>query len=160
VEIKIGFDGIVIADAKAATVFKAKVDPLRSDGWIDAGENDNAIVQTLERTPGSLGVFGYSYYEENRDQIKVASVNGVRPTAQTIADGSYPLSRTLFIYVKKDMIGVTPGLQDFVNEFVSDAASGRGGYLQSRGMIPLPPAQHAAQQAIARAGTVMTRPAT
>ena len=139
--------------------FKALVDPLRADGWIDAGENDNAIVQTLTRTPGSLGVFGFSFYEENMDKVKVASVNGIAPTAATIANGSYPLSRSLYIYVKKSNIGVTPGLREFVEEFLSDAASGRGGYLQGRGLIPLAPAQHEANKATFKAGTTMSRPA-
>ncbi len=113
---------------------------------MDAGENDNAIVGTLTKTPGSLGVFGWSYLEENGDKIKGASVNGVKPSAGSIADGSYPLSRTLFIYVKKAHIGVTQGLQEYVNEFVSDAATGRGGYLQGRGLIPLPPASTTARR--------------
>ncbi|MFZ4608153.1 MAG: substrate-binding domain-containing protein [Caulobacter sp.] len=139
--------------------FKALVDPLRADGWIDAGENDNAIVQTLTRTPGSLGVFGFSFYEENMDKVKVASVNGIAPTPATIANGSYPLSRSLYIYVKKSNIGVTPGLREFVEEFLSDAASGRGGYLQGRGLIPLAPAQHEANKATFKAGTTMSRPA-
>jgi phosphate transport system substrate-binding protein len=139
--------------------FKQMVDPLRNDGWIDAGENDNAIVGTLTKTPGSLGVFGYSYLEENMDKVKAASVNGVRPTAQTIADGSYPLSRSLFIYVKKANVGVTPGLREFIDEFVSDAATGRGGYLQSRGLIPLPPGQHDGNKATAKALPAMPRPA-
>ncbi len=140
--------------------FKGLVDPLRADGWIDAGENDNAIVQTLTKTPGALGVFGYSFLEENGDKVKGARINGVEPNAQTIANGSYPLSRSLFIYVKKSQLGVTPGLQEFVTEYLSDAATGRGGYLQGRGLIPLPPAQHEAAKAAFKAGTVMTRPAS
>ena len=138
--------------------YKALVDPMRADGWIDAGENDNAIVQTLTRTPGALGVFGYSFYEENMDKVKVASVNGIAPTATTIANGSYPLSRSLYIYIKKSNLGVTPGLREFVEEFLSDAASGRGGYLQGRGLIPLAPAQHEAGKASFKAGTSMMRP--
>jgi phosphate transport system substrate-binding protein len=139
--------------------FKELVDPLRKDGWVDAGENDNAIVGTLTKTPGSLGVFGWSYLEENMDKIKGASVNGVKPSPNTIADGSYPLSRSLFIYVKKANIGVTQGLQEFLNEFVSDAATGRGGYLQSRGLIPLPAGQHDAQKQAAQKLPPMARPA-
>jgi phosphate transport system substrate-binding protein len=141
-------------------LFKSKVDPLRNDGWIDAGENDNAIVGTLTKTPGSLGVFGWSYLEENMDKVKGASVNGVKPSAQTISDGSYPLSRSLYIYVKKANLGVTPGLQDFVSEFTSDAATGRGGYLQGRGLIPLPPAAHEGQKAAGKSGAPMARPAS
>jgi phosphate transport system substrate-binding protein len=140
--------------------FKGLVDPLRADGWIDAGENDNAIVQTLTRTPGALGVFGYSFYEENMDKVKVATINGIAPNATTIANGSYPLSRSLYIYVKKSNLGVTPGLREFVEEFLSDAASGRGGYLQGRGLIPLPPAAHEAGKATFKAGTAMGRPAS
>ncbi|CAN5125202.1 substrate-binding domain-containing protein [soil metagenome] len=139
--------------------FKAKVDPLRTDGpWVDAGENDNAIVGTIEKTPGALGVFGYSFLEENANRIKAASVNGVKPSAQTIASGQYPLSRSLYIYVKKDQVGVTPGLKEFIAEFVSDSATGRGGYLQGRGLIPLPPAQHEAQKAAAGKLTPMAAP--
>ncbi|MDP3658523.1 substrate-binding domain-containing protein [Phenylobacterium sp.] len=138
--------------------FKEMVDPLRKNGWIDAGENDNAIVQTLTKTPGALGVFGYSFLEENMDKVKGASVNGVAPTAGAISDGSYPLSRSLYIYVKKAHVGVTKGLPEFMQELVSDAATGRGGYLQSRGLIPLPQSQHDAQkQAIAKL-TPMARP--
>ena len=140
--------------------FKELVDPMRKDGWVDAGENDNAIVGTLTKTPGSLGVFGWSYLEENMDKIKGASINGVKPSAASISDGSYPLSRSLYIYVKKAHIGVTQGLQEYVNEFVSDAATGKGGYLQGRGLIPLPASQHAAQQAIAKNLTPMARPAS
>ncbi|HEY9217941.1 MAG TPA: substrate-binding domain-containing protein [Phenylobacterium sp.] len=140
--------------------FKAVVDPLRSDGWVDSGENDNLIVQTITRTPGSLGVFGYSFLEENQDKVKGMPVAGIRPTPATIADGSYPLSRTLFIYVKKARLGQTQGLQEFVDEFVSDAATGRGGYLQSRGLIPLPAGQHASQKEIAEKMSPMGRPAS
>lgn len=141
--------------------FKALAGTVREDGrWIDAGENDNAIVATLTRTPGALGVFGFSFLEENQDRVKGASINGVAPTPGTIANGSYPLSRSLYIYVKKDALETTPGLREFVSEFLSDAASGRGGYLQSRGLIPLPGGQHAAAQAAFTNGTSMTRPAS
>ena len=140
--------------------FKELVNPLRKDGWVDAGENDNAIVQTLTKTPGALGVFGFSFLEENGDKVKGMPINGVRPTPATISDGSYPLSRSLYIYVKKAHLGTTKGLQEYVNEFVSDAASGRGGYLQQRGLIPLPPSQHESQKAAAQRATPMARPAS
>lgn len=141
--------------------FKEIVDPLRRDGgWVDAGENDNAIVQTLTKTPGALGVFGFSFLEENMDKVKGAKVNGVAPTPDAISSGAYPLSRTMFIYVKKAHLGKTPGLAEFVSEFTSDAATGRGGYLQSRGLIPLPAGQHASVKAAAAKGASMTRPAS
>lgn len=139
--------------------FETLAHTLREDGaWIDSGENDNAIVQTLTRTPGSTGVFGYSFLEQNSNQVKAHSVNGVMPTLDTIASGEYPISRSMFIYVKKQHVGVTPGLEQFVMEFMSDASAGRGGYLQDRGLVPLPAADLAAQQTIARAMTVMTAP--
>lgn len=139
--------------------FKEMVDPLRKDGWLDAGENDNAIVQTLTKTPGALGVFGWSFLEENMDKVKGASVNGVKPSLTSISDGSYPLSRSLFIYVKKSNLGVTKGLREYMAEFVSDAATGRGGYLKDRGLIPLPAAMHEANKAAVRTLTPMGRPA-
>ncbi|WP_426000063.1 substrate-binding domain-containing protein [Caulobacter sp. DWR1-3-2b1] len=139
--------------------FKAKVAPMRTDGgWVDAGENDNAIIGTIQKTPNAIGVFGYSFLEQNANSIKAASINGVKPSIQTITSGAYPISRSLYIYVKKSQIGVTPGLKEFVNEFVSDAATGRGGYLQSRGLIPLPPQEHEANKAKSKALPVMTAP--
>ncbi|WP_304166960.1 substrate-binding domain-containing protein [Phenylobacterium aquaticum] len=139
--------------------FKAKSHTLRSEGvWIDAGENDNAIVQTLEKTPHSLGVFGYSFLDNNMDKVKAAKVEGVSPTFATISSGAYPLSRSLYIYVKKANIGVTPGLREFVAAFVSDGATGKGGYLQDRGLIPLPAADHAAQKDVAKTLPIIAAP--
>jgi phosphate transport system substrate-binding protein len=140
--------------------FKERAHTLRRDGaWVDAGENDNAIVQTLEKTPNALGVFGYSFLENNMDRVKAATVEGVAPSFETISSGAYPLSRSLYIYVKKANVGVTPGLREYVNAFVSDAAAGRGGYLQQRGLIALPPAEHDAQKAAAQGLTAMAAPA-
>lgn len=139
--------------------FETLAHTLREDnGWIDSGENDNAIVQTLTRTPGSLGVFGFSFLEQNMDTVKPLTIDGVAPSAAAIADGSYPLARSLYIYVKKQHIGVTPGLKEFVMEFMSDAAAGRGGYLQDRGLVPLPADELAAQRAIVTAMTPMASP--
>lgn len=139
--------------------FEALTHTLREDNlWIDSGENDNAIVQTLTRTPGSLGVFGFSFLEQNMDTVKPETIDGVAPTVETIADGSYPLARSLYIYVKKQHVGVTPGLEQFVQEFLSDGSAGRGGYLQDRGLVPLPAAELAAQRAAATAMTPMAAP--
>jgi phosphate transport system substrate-binding protein len=139
--------------------FKQRAGSLREDGgWIDAGENDNAMVQILTRTPGSLGVFGYSFLEQNRDQVRAAAIDGVAPTNEAIQDGSYPLSRSLYIYVKKAHVGVTPGLKEFAQEFVSDSAVGRGGYLLDRGLIPLPQEGVLATRAAVAALAPMPRP--
>ena len=139
--------------------FETLAHTLREDNaWIDSGENDNAIVQTLTRTPGSLGVFGYSFLEQNMDSVKPLTIDGVAPSPATIGDGSYPLARSLYIYVKKQHVGVTPGLKEFVLEFMSDASAGRGGYLQDRGLIPLPVDELAAQRAIATNMTAMAAP--
>ncbi|HEX5776224.1 MAG TPA: substrate-binding domain-containing protein [Caulobacteraceae bacterium] len=144
------------SDEKA---FKARAHPVRTDGaWIDSGENDNAIVQTLAKTPGAVGVFGYSFLDNNMDTVKPASIEGVAPSIATISDGSYPLSRSLFIYVKKASMTEKPAVKAFVDAFVSDAASGKGGYLQSRGLIPLPDADRTAQKAAAGEMKAMTAP--
>jgi phosphate transport system substrate-binding protein len=139
--------------------FETLAHTLREDNaWIDSGENDNAIVQTLNRTPGSLGVFGFSFLEQNLDTVKAETIDGVAPSAATIADGTYPLARSLYIYVKKQHVGVTPGLEAFVLEFMSDASAGRGGYLQDRGLVPLPADQLEAVRTAFRARTAMVRP--
>jgi phosphate transport system substrate-binding protein len=144
---------------KDEDAFKAKAHTVRSDGaWVDSGENDNAIVQTLTKTPNALGVFGYSFLENNLDTVKAATIDGVAPSFETISNGTYPVSRSLYIYVKKANIGVIPGLREYVNAFVSDAATGKGGYLQQRGLIPLHPDEHAAQKKVAADLQVMTAP--
>lgn len=141
--------------------FKQRAHTLRKDGaWIDAGENDNVIVQTLEKTPNAVGVFGYSFLENNMDKVKAADIEGVSPTLENISTGKYPLSRSLYIYVKKANIGVTPGLKEFVDGFLSEAAVGRGGYLLQRGLIPLPADELTAQRDAAKALTPMTAPAS
>lgn len=111
---------------------------LREDGeWIDAGENDNAIVQTLTNTPTAVGVFGYSFLEQNTDKIKGATIGGVAPEFDAIASGRYPVSRSLYFYIKKANIDVTAGLKDYALEFLSDEAAAPGGYLEEIGLIPL-----------------------
>ena len=140
--------------------FKTRAGTIRGDGaWIDSGENDNAIIGTLTKTPGAVGVFGYSFLDNSRDQVKAISINGVQPTIATISDGSYPLSRSLFIYVKKSNLDVIPGLKAYVADFISDAAAGRGGYLQDRGLISLPAAEHEAQKKVLADLKTMTAPA-
>jgi len=111
---------------------------MRQDGpFVEAGENDNLIVQRLNADANALGIFGYSFLYENQDTLKPVAVGGVEPSADTIADGSYGISRPLFFYIKNAHRGVVPGLEEFVTEYVSEEAFGEGGYLSERGLIPL-----------------------
>jgi phosphate transport system substrate-binding protein len=119
--------------------FKRLCHTLREDGaFVEAGENDNLIVQKIEANRNAVGIFGFSFLEENMDKLRGSKIDGVEPTYETIASGKYPASRPLFIYVKKAHIGVIPGLQEFVNEYVSDKALGEEGYLTDRGLVPQP----------------------
>jgi len=121
---------------------KAVCQTVREDGvFIEAGENDNLIVQKLVANPNALGVFGFSFLEENLDKIQGETINGVTPNFENIADGKYPVSRPLFIYVKKAHVGVIPGIKEFIAEFTSEKAVGDEGYLNKKGLIPLPDAQ-------------------
>ncbi|WP_296936825.1 substrate-binding domain-containing protein [uncultured Marinobacter sp.] len=112
---------------------------VREDGaFIEAGENDNLIVQKLIGDEGMYGVFGYSFMEENSDRLQAATLNGKVPTAEAIAADDYPVARSLFFYVKKAHVGVVPGIQEYVSEFTSNAAMGQNGYLKDVGLI-VPP---------------------
>ena len=127
------------ADKKKAT---AACQTVREDGaFIEAGENDNLIVQKLVANPNALGIFGYSFLEENLDKVQGETVNGVVPNFDNIADGKYPVSRPLFVYIKKAHVGVIPGIKEFIAEYTSEKAVGDEGYLGKKGLIPLPDAQ-------------------
>ena len=111
---------------------------VREDGvYVEAGENDNLIISKLEADPSTLGVFGFSFLDQNASRIKGAKVDGVEPTFDNIADGAYPLSRSMYFYVKKAHIGVIPGIEEYLEEFVSEAATGEDGYAVDKGLIPL-----------------------
>ena len=139
--------------------FKALAHAIREDGaWKDAGENDNLIVQALSRNPNLLGVFGFSFYEENMDKVQATPINGKTPTFQSIADGSYPVSRSLFFYIKKQNLGVVPGIKEYAEEFLSEKAAGSKGYLRNRGMVPLPTGERARQAGIVENLTPMAAP--
>jgi len=119
--------------------FKAVCQALREDGaYIEAGENDNLIIQKLDANPNSLGIFGFSYLDQNTDKIQGAIVDGVEPNFEKIADGSYSISRSLYMYVKKSHVGSVPGLEEFLAEFTSDRSWGDEGYLAEKGLIPMP----------------------
>lgn len=111
---------------------------VRDDGaYVDAGENDNLIVQKLVANPNAVGVFGFSFLQENGDKIQGATVESVEPTFDNILSGDYPVSRSLFFYIKKAHVGVVPGIMEYAAEFVSEDASGEFGYLVEKGLIPL-----------------------
>jgi phosphate transport system substrate-binding protein len=118
--------------------YKAICHTVREDGaYVEAGENDNLIVQKLIANPDALGIFGFSFLDQNTDKIQGSCVSGVSPTFDSIADGSYPLSRPLFFYVKKAHIDVIPGTKEYLAEFTSEKAWGPDGYLSEKGMIPM-----------------------
>ena len=118
--------------------YKRVCHTIREDGaYIEAGENDNLIAQKITTNPNALGIFGYSFLEENADKLKGLKIDGIAPTFETIASTKYPTSRPLFIYVKKAHIGVIPGLKEFMAEYVSDRAIGEEGYLTDRGLVAL-----------------------
>ena len=119
--------------------YKVIAHSVREDGaYVEAGENDNLIVQKLEANPNAVGIFGFSFLDQNTDKIQGAYVDGVQPTFELIADGQYPLSRPLFFCVKKTHVGVIPGIREYLAEFTSDKAWGEDGYLAEKGMIPMP----------------------
>ena len=121
--------------------FKRVCHTVREDGaYVEAGENDNLIVQKLEANPNAVGIFGFSFLEENLDKLKGLKIEGVEPTFETIASGRFPAARPLFIYVKKAHIGVIPGIKEFMAEYVSEKALGEEGYLSERGLVALPKA--------------------
>ena len=111
---------------------------IREDGaYIEAGENDNLIVQKLTANSNALGIFGFSFLEQNFDKVQGSLIEQVQPTFESIADGSYRISRPMFIYVKRAHVGIIPGLQEFMNEITSEKAWGEEGYLSDKGLIPM-----------------------
>jgi len=115
---------------------------IREDGaYIEAGENDNLIVQKLEANPNALGIFGFSFLDQNTDKIQGSFVDSVQPTFDAIASGKYPISRPLFFYVKKAHVNVIPGFKEYLAEFSSEKAWGSDGYLSEKGLIPMPDAE-------------------
>ncbi len=131
--------------------FKQVCHTLREDGaYIEAGENDNLIVQKIEANPRAIGVFGFSFLEENPDKLRGLKIDGVEPTYESIADGRFPAARPLFIYVKKAHVGVIPGLGEFMQEYASDKAVGPEGYLSDRGLVALPKAELSKMRATVR----------
>jgi phosphate transport system substrate-binding protein len=125
-----------IPDAKARQTACRTV---REDGaWVDVADAYNVTVDRTLKTPGALGIIGFGFYENNRARLKVASINGIEPTFDSIASGKFPVARSMFFYVKREHATVVPGLKEFLTEFTSRKASGEDGYLVDKGLIPMP----------------------
>ncbi len=134
-----------VAGAKELGLAKKACHIIREDGaFIEAGENDNLIVQKLQANPSAVGIFGFSFLDQNADKIKGAMINGVPAEFEKIAAGDYPVSRSLYFYVKQQHVGVIPGIKEFVGEFTNENAWGPDGYLVDKGLIPLPDADRKA----------------
>lgn len=118
--------------------YKAYCHTIREDGmFVEAGENDNLIVQKLEANPAAFGIFGYSFLDQNSDKVQGAKIGGASPTFENISSGDYPVSRSLYFYVKKAHVGVIPGIAEYLAEFTSEDAFGEDGYLAEKGLIPM-----------------------
>jgi phosphate transport system substrate-binding protein len=151
------FDWIAAMKKSDKKAYKAVCHTIREDGaYVEAGENDNLIVQKLEANPNALGIFGFSFLDQNMDKIQGSYVDGVQPEFDAIADGQYAVSRPLFFYVKKAHVGVIPGIKEYLSEFTSDKAWGAEGYLSEKGLIPMPEAERAKYSGNAQSLTALT----
>ena len=133
------YDWVKAMKKKDKKAYKGICHGIREDGaYIEAGENDNLIIQKLANNPNAFGIFGYSFLDQNTDVIQGSPISGVVPTFESIADGSYPASRGLYVYAKKEHIGVTEGMKEFMELYLSDDVAGQDGSLGDAGLIPLP----------------------
>jgi len=136
------FEGLKKLSKDDPKKFQKVFGSIREDGaYVEAGENDNLIVQKLGTNPNALGIFGFSFLDQNTDKLQGSYVDGNPPTFENIASGKYPMSRPLFFYVKKAHVGVIPGIKEYLAEFTSEKAWGKDGYLSEKGLIPLPDAE-------------------
>lgn len=157
----LAFPELVALKATDIEAFRRRARTIRNDGaWIDSGENDSAIVQTLLGDDASIGVLGFSFLEQNLDRLKGAKVGGVPPVFEEIASGDYGISRSMYLYVKVQNVPLVPGLEAFLAEFTSEDAWGMEGYLLDKGLIPLPEAERAAERDKALNLTLMETEAT
>ena len=133
------FDFIKAMKKTDKSLHKATCHTIREDGrYVEAGENDNLIVQKLEKNPNALGIFGFSFLDQNSDKVRGSIIDGAEITFDNIADGLYPVSRPLYFYVKAAHVGKIPGMDKFLAEFVNEDAFGEEGYLTDKGLIPMP----------------------
>ena len=136
--------------------YKTICTKVREDGaYVEAGENDNLIVQKLAANPNTLGVFGYSYLEENTDKIKDVPINGVTANYETIASYKYPASRPLYIYGKAQHMKAVRGMREFLTEYTKETTWGKGGYLTRRGLVASPDAVRQKNRQVASASTLL-----
>lgn len=140
------FAGLAALETSNENLHRFLCRSIREDGaYTEAGENDNLIVQKIQTNSNAIGIFGYSFLDQNGDVLRafpLAKEEGLQPYAPTfdaIAQGAYPISRSLYLYVKKAHVDVVPGIREFLAEFTSDKATGDFGYLSDRGLIPLSP---------------------
>ena len=132
------FDWIKAMKKKDKKQYKTVCHSVREDGaYIEAGENDNLIVQKLAANPDALGIFGYSFLEQNADMVQGSIIDGVAPEFDAIADGDYPVSRSLYFYVKNAHVETVPGIAEFLAEFANEETWGEYGYLAEKGLIPM-----------------------
>ena len=152
------FPGLKAIKKQDKKKYKSICRAVREDGpFIEAGENDNLIVQKLVENPNAFGVFGFSFLLENADKIQGSTVNGAAPTMAAIADKSYGISRPLYFYVKSAHLDVIPGMREYVAEFTAPDTWGPGGYLEERGMIPMPDEERAKFKADAKNMTALAK---
>jgi phosphate transport system substrate-binding protein len=138
------FDWIAALEDEDETRYKTVCHSIREDGvYVEAGENDNLIVQKLEANPDALGIFGFSFLDQNIEKVHGSLIDGVEPTFENIAAGDYPISRPLYSYAKAAHVGVIPGMREFLREVTSQRAWGDEGYLAERGLIPMPEPERA-----------------
>ena len=125
------------ADENANKKYKA-YSVVRTDGvYVESGENDNLIVQKLTKNEAALGIFGYSFLEENKDKVVGITVDNVAPTTETISTGKYPVARSMYFYIKNQHVSEVPALKDYANLFMSEKMIGKDGILSELGLIPL-----------------------
>lgn len=133
------FKGISALKKADRNRYKAVCHGIREDGgFVEAGENDVLIIQKLVANPNAYGIFGFSFLDSSADKVQGAAINGTAPEFETIASGKYPVSRSMYFYVKNAHVGVVPGIKEFVSEFTAEKAWGPDGYLADKGLIPLP----------------------
>jgi phosphate transport system substrate-binding protein len=134
---------------------KAACETFRQDVVVEIAGDYTETLARLQANPATVGVFGLSFYDQNKDKLKVATVSGVSPSLETVASGEYPVSRPLFFYVKGEHIGTIPGIAEYTEFFLSDQMAGNGGTLESAGLIPQPDADRAAALEAFQAGKVV-----